>query len=231
MKRKKVLMLLLCCTMFLSGCTVQYSMSVNKDLSISEEGDVTQSISNLEKAYGNAEVGFQKYYNLTTRQYDLTGYTTNQYSDGRNWIANFIRDYKDIDEYRTNSLFYKNYGKDAQITEDGDTITFTMTAAYQLTYEESQAESPFKKIPVRVYVPFQVKEHNADVVEKDENLYIWNITLKEPSRDIKLVMQKNKAPKKEFSYYFEIALFLGIIVLGIGGFYIVSRQHRKNNRL
>ena len=105
---KKLLILLL--IVFLTGCTVRYDLTINNDLSVSEE------------MYGLEDASFYNVYPKDTRKdivYSLLDtqnemlvkymYDSEYYTDGDLSGVKLSRQFESLDDYITGTISYKHY--------------------------------------------------------------------------------------------------------------------------
>ena len=235
MKYIKKILIILFLVIMISGCKVDYQLSINKDLSVSEKVvvsentnrmksrtnlDVDQSVNYLYKIYKNDSMKNDDY--AITARGSTTEVTVN----------NNYKDISDFSSYFSNELFEnisENHSKNDIIIdfEQNDLIDSKATNRY--IYDE---------IDVTIELPFEVIKHNADLV--DGNKYTWHI-YSNTKKYKRIFLEFNGEKLKNnvsfsfgksvinINYIFIIIGFLIVIIGIIFGFLYVN--NKKNNKI
>lgn len=232
MNRIKKLIILVMVLLF-SGCTVNYKLTINSDLSINEEVIASESTNKLRINTGlNQKEAVDYLYEM----FDRKGLDTkmNYTSDTSKVAATVTGSHTSIDDYINN--FTSDVVKEANLEKDGDIYTLTFNQTNKLTTKDTRS-LVYDKINVKVVLPFNVIENNADSVRNNE--YTWsinkdedlkNMSIKFDSKNIK-DSQKIKIGDNVFNIkYGVLALIIFIfVILLIIAFVFVN--NKKNNRL
>ena len=225
-KFKKLILLLF--PLFLSGCTVQYNLKINEDLSI-EERIITKVeygfFDHIEKDPFYARQYIQAMMNDYNPNYV---YSWEYLEEEETYGALINRKHNNLEDLinaESIKFFYEGIG----IERNSNYITLktvgTINMGLIYTYAEREPEEDddytYIMIPKDTYfsitVPFKVTVHNADKIDKETNTYYWLITEKTTNKNIELTFDQNKkyfsivGVVKSFPY--KMLLFPLIIVI------------------
>lgn len=212
MKKIKIILLGLL-IIVLTGCKGQYNLTVNKDLSISE--DVVISIENKDDIYDKTTKLF-KDNNVDDSMYSISQndeYVTIKYKE----------EFRNFEDYFLNSKFYSRILSDEDYTKDNKKVSYRGFAYLKLDdTDNSDLNNSFNisDFKINLNVPFTVKESNADKVE--ENTLTWNLNQKDTTKIINF----------SFDYLNTNNLYILIIVLCVGivsvtGFILIRNYFKE----
>lgn len=208
MKKYRIVLLIIF-TLFLTGCNANYNLKIDIDGSVTEEG--TAEIEDREYSYKElSSEERKKYAEATANKIECKDYRI-EYKDKAS-IITLNNEYRDIFDYLENSNAYKMLFKDIKYSIDKDSITVEIIPSdYDVT----------EPVQVKVSLPFKVLYNNADDVDIDNNIYIWNIEDKEDT--IKITYNNSKLTPYTYnilklsnyftgSTIFSIVIFLVLII-------------------
>ena len=147
MKKIKIF-IFLCLILLLSGCSVEYDLTLNDDLTVSEK---VNYLYDMFKRNGEDIT-------LTSRE------------DEYNTYATAITSHDDINDYA--SKFSSDVFDNINVTKDGNIITFSAEQK-ELLSSDTNYSLLYDDITVNITIPFEVTSNNADKV--NGNTYTWNI--------------------------------------------------------
>ncbi|MBQ3475506.1 MAG: hypothetical protein IJH20_04990 [Bacilli bacterium] len=232
MKRIKMFLLLL--VIFLvTGCSVEYNLTINKDLSVNEKVIASDNTIRLKI---NTNLNEKDAVNYLYKMFDREGLQTqiSTITDSGNTISTVTGKHKSLENYVNN--FTSDVFRYIDYQEDGDIITLTMNQSEKVGRDRSNTLL-YNNIKVVIDLPFKVKEHNADEVRYSK--YTWNIDENEGLKTIRISFDKNALRDeqkitiggKTFNIKYQyIALFIICLILGII-FIVVLINNKKNNRI
>lgn len=231
---KKIKFLLLIFGLFLlTGCTVEYNLEINEDLSVNEKVVATENTNRMKVNTGLGENESVNYlYEMFNRKELNTSISTNKNNDNTVSIVNGY--HNTLDDYINN--FTSDIVKEANIIKDGDIVTLIFDQSEVLSSTSSRSLI-YDEIIVNITVPFKVTENNADSHKK--NIYTWNINKDEKLKKIKISFDTKdfkykkevKIGKLNFSIRYEF-IAIGIILLIILLIsLIVFINNKKNNKI
>lgn len=201
---KKKIILLLFCLSCLCGCSIKYELTIDEDLSFYEDlklyetksfirnnvdPNLTNSVNKIVATYRNTD---------DVLGIELVDIDEIEENDSDSIYYNIYKTYSDIDSY-SSSLIISNYFKSSSSKKDGNEYTIYLS---NLNYDKIKTLSQkyqykftLDKMYLYITLPFEVQEHNADLV--DGNSYIWIFSEGASDRDIKLVFTNKKKEVKE----------------------------------
>ena len=232
MNRIKKLIILSAVLLF-SGCTVNYKLTINSDLSVNEQVVASELSNRLRVNTGlNEKEAVYYLYEMFNRKNLNTNmdYTTKN----SKIVATVTGNHSSLDEYINN--FTSDLVKEANLEKDGDTYTLTFDQTNKISKKEAKS-LVYDGVNVTISVPFKVIENNADSVRKND--YTWNLKKDEDLRKISIKFdsksikdsQKFKIGDKVFNIsngIIALSIFVSIIIIIVT---IVFVKNKKNNRI
>ncbi len=230
MKKIKIF-IFLCSILLLSGCSVEYNLTLNDDLTVSEKVVATERTKRMEaltKQKGEQAVNYL--YNMFKR--DDENITLTSREDDYNTYATAITSHENINDYA--SKFSSDVFNNVNVTKDGNIITFSTTQK-ELLSSDTNYSLLYDDITVNVTIPFEVTSNNADKVTG--NTYTWNI---KKNTDYKTIEFSYKEGNKEdqvninvndetYNIQYGVIIAVGLIIL-IGSIVLfVYIKNKKNN--
>jgi hypothetical protein len=231
MKKNKIILLILV-TLLFSGCTVNYSLYINDDLSVNESVTASENSYDLKTTTGqDPKVAASSLYDL----YKIKGvkYDISTVSDDSETSSVVTSSFDSLEDYQEH--FKSDIVNEVSVTNKDGIITIEYKQDVPLTEYASKALI-YDSIEVNIEVPFKVTKHNADSVKG--NTYTWNIKKDGELKDIKITFnskETNLSKKINILGFFEInikysVLFVvGLIVIALAIVGLVYRKSKKNN--
>lgn len=231
MKKFKYLFILFV-VIVLTGCSVDYKLTINEDLSINEEVIATEYTKVIEKKTNlEGEEAINYLYDMFRKElpnekfyYDTINNMT------KATVTESYESFADFEESFSNDLFFPlTYKKEKNI------VTLSTPQIMKLGNHYSRSLI-YDEVSITLVVPFKVLENNADRVRGNE--YTWNIEKDKDLRKIKIKFDtsrgKNgfslnlKKKKIKINYgYVVTGVIVSIICLAI---LIITINNRKNNK-
>lgn len=230
MKKIKIF-IFLCSILLLSGCSVEYNLTLNDDLTVSEKVvaiERTKRMEALTKQKGEQAVNYL--YNMFKR--DDEDITLTSRDDDYNTYATAITSYEDINDYA--SKFSSDVFDNVNVTKDGNIITFS-TEQKELLSSDTNYSLLYDDITVNVTIPFEVTSNNADKVTG--NTYTWNIKKNTDYKTIEFAYKEgNKEDKvninvndETYNIQYGVIITVGLVII-IGSIVLfVYIKNKKNN--
>ena len=219
--------------LFLTGCSVDYKLTINKDSTINEKV-VAKENTNRMKSKTNLDEKQSVTFLTNIYNRNKLDIKTSTKSDNYNTEVTAFLSYDSIEKYRDN--FSSDVIKKVKVTRDGDIVTLIAKQNVKLDSNASRSLI-YDDITVQIEVPFVVIDNNADQV--DGNIYIWYI---KKDKDIKTIRIKYKdkeiknsikinVKNKDINIKYEV-IFSAVIVLFLGFIFIIlNYKNKKNNRI
>jgi len=190
----------------LTGCSVNYNLTINEDLTINEEVNMT----------GTSE--FFSVYNKTSKLNvikmmldtdDKTLLENNNYSisiveDDTPYVK-ASKTFDDIVDYTNNNVFFKQYFDKIDYSINGDVVKIT-TSGFNPNDPEDPGRYYVRDLNITITSKYKVLEHNASSVNKKTNTYHW--TIKDTTEDFELLFSFDN--KTKFNPY--INMYIGIVI-------------------
>ncbi len=217
----------------ISGCSVNYNLTLNEDMTVSEKVVASEKTKRMEaytRMKGDQAVSYLYNiykleginYSIITREKNDTTYST------------VTTSYSDINEYASN--FHSDVFKNVNVTKDGNNVYFEATQS-ELLSNSGNYNLLYDDITVYIKIPFKVIDSNADEVNK--NTYIWKIKKSDTYKTIKF-SYKNQTKvdslnvninKKTYNINYGIIILISTIVI-IGLFILfIYIKNKKNNAM
>ena len=229
---KHIKKIILICTLFiLTGCSVEYNLTINEDLSVKEKVIANENTNRMEamtKSKGDNAVNY--IYNMFKRDDKKVSISTKNTS--KNTYTTVVKTHKNIENYSKD--FKSDVFEKVNIIKEDNVVTFTANQTKPLGKNQSYSLI-YDDITIRMYVPFKVIENNATSVSG--NTYIWKIKNDGKLNFIKIKyneeMKKNtfsiKINNKIFNIDYAIIGISGIILVLLIIFVVVVIKNKKNN--
>lgn len=219
MKRtfKKIFLLLL--IIILTGCSGNYNLTINKDMSIDEE---------LYLTIDNKEGLYQKTVNIFhENNIPRDNYNVSIKSDEIE--ITYKEKFSSIEQYLLESKVYHQMFDNIEYNKSGSYIDLYVNEIINLkndyTVENGSNLLDFEVIQLNINNPFEVNFSNADIV--NENTYTWTITKNDINKKLQMQFkpQLDIFPYREVIVTIVIVICLSIIIIGI------VRNFKKSNKV
>lgn len=166
----KKLLLLIISILFITGCTANINIDINKD-TVKEEYTIYGNNSDYNEIKETATYPTPLFYDAEVENpYSPTGkkqsgiqYYDSKYDDTNKKVT--IVGTFSLKEHIKSSVI-RNCFQYYNITDDDETGETTFSTSSGLTCE-------FNKFTLRIKTPYKVTQNNADLVNNEENIYIW----------------------------------------------------------
>ena len=230
MKKLKIF-IFLCLVLLLSGCSVEYDLTLNDDLTVSEKVVATEKTKRMEaltKQKGKQAVNYL--YNMFKRNGEDITLTSRD--DDYNTYATAITTHEDINDYA--SKFSSDVFDNINVTKDGNIITFSTTQK-ELLSSDTNYSLLYDDITVNITIPFEVTSNNADKV--NGNTYTWNIKKDVDYKTIEFSYKEgNKKDEvninvnnETYNIHYGVIIAIGLVII-IGSIVLfVYIKNKKNN--
>ena len=232
MKKIKIF-IFLCLVLLLSGCSVEYDLTLNDDLTVSEKVVATEKTKRMEaltKQKGKQAVNYL--YDMFKRNSEDITLTSRE--DDYNTYATVITSHEDINDYA--SKFSSDVFDNVNVTKDGNIITFSAEQK-ELLSSDTNYSLLYDDITVNITIPFEVTSNNADKV--NGNTYTWNIKKDADYKTIKF-SYKEGSKKDEvninvnnetYNIHYGVIIVIGLVII-IGSIVLfVYIKNKKNNAI
>lgn len=221
-------LILLFIVFLLSGCTVDYQLTIDKDGKVSED---TRAMEDKEffKEYSKSSIGRVVGFLIDPYSEELNknNYNTNTIINSDTGGANLSKQYDSVEDYSKNTKLVSQFSDKVIYKEDGSKVTLSVKGKLS-DQEQNQDKFPIDSATIIIELPFEVTENNADKIVGRK--YVWNLESGK-EKEIKIVYNKNKIAKDNENNIV-IYVLIGAVVLIIIGiiavFNIKSKREEMN---
>ncbi len=234
MKKYKLLFLVIL-VVILTGCQSTTSIIINKDLSVSEETWITQDTEFWNNFYKTSPASLIN--EALSDEKNKKFLIDNNYTY-RTEISNSFKgvilekNYSSLEEYSSNSALAKIPFDKLIYQQNGNIISVKTEGfnSYQDIVEDLDAIL-VKYAKISVSVPYIVTEHNADKVDKVNNVFTWEIDKETTEKSIVLEFDQSRLFIKHLDLYISLGIILLLLSI-LGVWYLKIRKSNKiNNRI
>lgn len=232
MKKIKIFLILLT-VVLLSGCSVEYNLTINEDSSVNEKV-VAKEITNRMKINTGLDKKESVYYlyDMFNRE-DLD--TNLTYKTEKNYTIATVTGFHDsVEAYAQN--FKSDVIKEINYTEKNNIVTLQFNQDEILSSTASRAPI-YDEITINIEVPFKVVDSNA--YESNRDVYTWKIKKDQKVQKMYISYDKTNLKKSRIlsignnqyniKYaYVAIVIILLILTIIVA---IVYVNNRKNNKI
>lgn len=217
---KKIIILIIG-LFLLTGCSVQYNLTINEDLTLVEKASLTGTDSFFANYYKTAK--------KSVLNSILTEYKN--YLDEENYEYKLVEDttpyvlvskkYNSVLDFTKSSLLFNDYFDEVKYTLDGN-VAKIETIGFNPNDPDNPERFNVQELEIAITCPFNVKNHNATRVDKKTNTYYYKLD----SENNKIMLEYNTNSK--FNPNKETYLtILGLVLLIIGSWVMVIILNRK----
>lgn len=226
-----LLMLLVLC----AGCSMKYDVTLNKDLSF----DVNISSLKLKNDIDTSLDEFRSdYLDRYSNYYDSSDVSSMKIIDNTTDYGVMLKKhYNSMEEFFNSVYVRKLYTDVYSISLDGSVYTIKNDSRLDITelFLYGVEEGPvLNKIDVSIKMPYIVNKHNADSVDKKNNVYTWTYDRYSTYKSFMLEFDSSRefsngiSAKTIIKYVIFVVLFLVICYL----FYKnMVKKGNKNNKI
>lgn len=242
----KILIVILC--LLLSGCKIDYSLRItNKNEFVEKvdlskyfpDGDPTAKDELGENTFNFIDMLRNDAYGYLSKigysNYKMTNISSNKYQGVR-----VNRTYSDPNSYNYNLLIKNLYDEFSVIDNDGIITIFAKG------FNREKVENRYEMLgmtidnsSIMIELPYKVIENNADMVDREKNIYTWyvdknttekEVLLKYDVNDIYALNMKTIGTKINMNIVYIVLVFLILIVLGYLIYAYVKRVYENLNK-
>ena len=200
--KKYKLLLLLFVVIFLSGCSGVYEITINKDLSITEE--VNFSITQKDETYDKVIELLNKY-DVNEEDYSIKA------TDSAIKVS-YKKNFDSIEDYILNSKLYPSFVNDINYSNDNGKLDIEAISLFSTGKKDNENiinNYDIDLLRINIQTSLNVIENNAD--ESAYDVYTWNIKNGDSRKNIKIEIG-TESFSNSIRYILLLVLILGIVV-------------------
>jgi len=223
--RKLKFIILFFCIFLLSGCSVEYNLTIDESTMEEDINAIFDKATESEIANRMERVRRTSYYNLDTRENEY--YNFKKREDENNIILNYNYIYTSNNLYKSEAASRCYYKRIVNVTDDYITIDTDEQVACLYKDGEKQIDN----ITVNIKTNLPVVSNNADNVTS--NTYTWYINDDNyTNKPISIKIEKQEAGEpfdiESISVLIVVIVFLILCII----IYLIMRvKHKKNNKI
>lgn len=225
---KKIILVFV--VLLLSGCSLDYELEVNKDLSLIETINVIEPKSKIYAHELDIDGYIEENIEYYSSQQENNRYNIYNGSDNTRAIGVAISNYNNFDDYCEINTLKNNFFSDCEMEKQGNIVTINFVSAISNNYFVSSYVSAalFNSAYFNITIPYKVTYSNADSVDLEKSIYTWKYTTDDYLKDITITFDTAYESQKPINYSMYI---LGgiILVVIISGIYIYYK-YKQNSK-
>lgn len=202
-----------------TGCSGNYNLKINDDMSIDEELYLT--IDNTNNAYTKTLKIFKEN-NIPEKDYEVV------LSDNKVRIT-YNKKYDSMEEYILDSRVYHELIDEIQFNKSNDYIDLYVNQKLKLSNDSIKANGTnlvdLDVLQINIENPFDVNFSNAEIV--NDNVYTWTIK----KGDIEKKFQMQFKPSLNVFPYKQVAVLSTVIICSLIIIFIIYRRYKKRQKI
>lgn len=233
---KKIIIIMF--AFLLSGCSVNYELTLSEDLSITEEFSILNDASYY-SMIGEVDKVYKTVIDSAMKD---TNYINYNYIEENNLYGVHVdKKYASLEDYKKYTSIYKRLYDDIEISTIENITQIKSVGEYKLAHEILNTDVDIDELILRDYsinmkVPFKVIMHNADRVDKQNNIYYWDMT-KDTTSDKSMEIEFDTSKKfvslttiiSKIDYTFVIIIAIILVVLIT--YTTIKKKNEENNKI
>ncbi len=230
---KKIIILFIGLIILCSGCTAEYTLEIKDDLTVKESFTAMEDAdfyNSYEHSSAQQVIGFMLEPNL--EYLNKNGFVITQILNKKDAGVKVENSYGSIKEFKEKSKVPEQLSEEWSYVETEDTITLSIKGSFFHAEQSQDGLYAIDEAQIKLIVPFEVTNHNADSYNSDTHTYIWKFDKETEEKEIKITFNKKLLEEKDNSTFpyivIGIVVVIGLILLiGISGF-ITGNKNRNN---
>ena len=202
-----------------TGCSGNYNLKINDDMSIDEELYLT--IDNTNNTYTKTLKIFREN-NIPEKDYEVV------LSDNNVRIT-YNKKYDSIEEYLLDSKIYHELIDEIQFNKSNDYIDLYVNQKLKLSNDNIKSNGTnlvdLDVLQINIENPFSVNYTNAEIV--NDNVYTWTIK----KGDIEKKIQMQFKPSLNVFPYKQVAVLSTVIICSLIIIFTIYRRYKKRQKI
>ena len=173
MKRIVVLVLFV---FLVTGCSVEYHLDINEDLTIIEQAKLTGTKDFFDSYYKTTKTNVLKsYLDIYGNTLEENNYTY-KLEQGDTPYVSVSKKFDSINNYTENSILLSNYFEEVKYIENGNIKRIETSGYDKGTSDDNRDRFYLSELTISITCPFKVKENNAKRVNENTNTYYFELS-------------------------------------------------------
>jgi len=225
---KGKLFFLICSIFLLSGCTLNYEISIDKNNVVNENVSIIETSAKLSTYTLDAEQYVQDSLDIFKEDEKYYSYSLSTKNDNDNYYGMANRKYLDLENFKNNSIIVNEMFSEVIVNNNNGIITFEMNPKDNFEYfnKDTQNSALIDEVNIKIYVPYELIGSNNDTVEN--NVYIWNIKEDENLQKIYIKFDTNKKLRTPIPR--NVLIISGMIIFSLGLIISIYIKYKRNGR-
>ena len=202
-----------------TGCSGNYNLKINDDMSINEELYLT--IDNTNNTYTKTLKIFREN-NIPEKDYEVV------LSDNNVRIT-YNKKYDSMEEYILDSKIYHELIDEIQFNKSNDYIDLYVNQKLKLSNDNIKSNGTnlvdLDVLQINIENPFSVNYTNAEIV--NDNVYTWTIK----KGDIEKKIQMQFKPSLNVFPYKQVAVLSTVIICSLIIIFTIYRRYKKRQKI
>lgn len=202
-----------------TGCSGNYNLKINDDMSIDEELYLT--IDNTNNTYTKTLKIFKEN-NIPEKDYEVV------LSDNNVRIT-YNKKYDSMEEYILDSKIYHELIDEIQFNKSNDYIDLYVNQKLKLSNDNIKSNGTnlvdLDVLQINIENPFSVNYTNAEII--NDNVYTWTIK----KGDIEKKIQMQFKPSLNVFPYKQVAVLSTVIICSLIIIFIIYRRYKKRQKI
>lgn len=202
-----------------TGCSGNYNLKINDDMSIDEELYLT--IDNTNNTYTNTLKIFNEN-NIPEKDYEVV------LSDNNVRIT-YNKKYDSMEEYILDSKIYHELIDEIQFNKSNDYIDLYVNQKLKLSNDNIKSNGTnlvdLDVLQINIENPFSVNYTNAEIV--NDNVYTWTIKKGDIEKKIKMQFK----PSLNVFPYKQVAVLSTVIICSLIIIFTIYRRYKKRQKI
>ena len=232
--KKKKLLFIMGLFFLLTGCTADYTLTIDQDLNFTEEINVSEDNSYFASNNQNIDdyIKMQKTIYENNPPYSLFNYKVNKTQTTTGVTGK--RKNMDLNTFANNSILYGSLFSSIQVTHENHQLKFTT-----MDYQENFFQKPFvplnpyyQRVTFTLKTPLKVIQSNADSMNAETGVYTWSFDANTQNKNIEFILDTRVSEQDKMLGFIKKFWFIPcILLILLIGIVKIMMTVRKNNKI
>ena len=219
----KKLVLLLISILVITGCSVKYNITINEDLSLTEEAKLTGTASFFANYYKTTKTNVLKSFIDIYKDMLIENDYEYELKEDDIPYVNVIRKYKSVSDYVNKSKLFNGYFDEVKYFEDGN-IRKIETIGFNDNNPDDPERFNVSELTITIKCAYEVKNHNAKDVDKKTNTFYYELN----KDNNKILLEYDTSSKfNPNDDIIRVLIIFGIVVIGLWMTIIVANKGKN----